>query len=110
MKLRSRSLLFNIVATVAVCGACSTAQRMQNAVSAATAIMYNVTGTPIGTAQIWQEKSGLVHVEIASISLPGGTHGIHFHEHHPKFFHCWRALQSDGQTARAPKPEWSARG
>ena len=80
MKLPSRSLLLSIVATVAVCGACSTAQRMQNAVSAATAIMYSVTGTPIGTAQIWQEKNGLVHVDIASISLPGGTHGIHFHE------------------------------
>src|SRR5438876_8461424 len=80
MKLRSRSLLFNIVATVAVCGACSTAQRMQNTASAATAIKYNVSGAPIGTAQIWQEKNGLVHVEIASISLPGGTHGIHFHE------------------------------
>jgi superoxide dismutase, Cu-Zn family len=42
--------------------------------------MYNINGAPIGTAQIWQESSGLVNVEIASISLPAGTHGIHFHE------------------------------
>lgn len=80
MKLPSTSLLFNVVATVAVCGACTAAQRMRNAVSTATAIMYNVSGTPIGTAQIWQDKNGLVNVEIATISLPAGTHGIHFHE------------------------------
>jgi len=41
--------------------------------------MYNTAGAPIGTAQIWQDKSGLVYVDIASISLPAGTHGIHFH-------------------------------
>jgi Cu-Zn family superoxide dismutase len=42
--------------------------------------MYNAGGSPVGTAQIWQDKSGLVHVDIASLSLPAGTHGIHFHE------------------------------
>ncbi len=79
MKLPSRSLLFNIAAIVALCGACSSA-RMRNSVSAATAIIYNVGGVPIGTAEIWQDKNGLVYVDIASISLPGGVHGIHFHD------------------------------
>ena len=77
MKMPSRSLM-SIAVIAAVCGACSSAQ-MRNAVSSATAIMYNTTGAPIGTAQIWQDKSGLVYVDIASISLPAGTHGIHFH-------------------------------
>ena len=80
MKMPSRSLLFNIAAIGALCSACSSAQRMQNSVSAANAIIYNASGAPIGTAQIWQDKNGLVHVEIASISLPAGTHGIHFHD------------------------------
>jgi Cu-Zn family superoxide dismutase len=80
MKTPDRSLVLNIAAIVAFCGACSTAQRMQDSVAAATAIMYNVGGSPIGTAQLWQDKNGLVHVDIASISLPGGTHGIHFHD------------------------------
>ena len=69
----------SLAATIALCGACSSAQRMQDSVAAATAIMYNTSGAPIGTAQVWQDKNGLVHVDIASISLPGGTHGIHFH-------------------------------
>jgi Cu-Zn family superoxide dismutase len=78
MKVPSRSLV-SIIAVIALSGACKSAQRMENAVSAANAIIYNTSGAPIGTAQIWQDKKGAVHVEIASISLPGGTHGIHFH-------------------------------
>jgi Cu-Zn family superoxide dismutase len=80
MKLPHRSLLLNVAVTVALCGACSTAQRMGNSVSRATAIMYDLNGAPIGTAQIWQDPSGLVNVDIASLALPTGTHGIHFHE------------------------------
>ena len=34
---------------------------------------------PIGTAQLSQDANGLVTIEIASISLPAGSHGIHFH-------------------------------
>jgi Cu-Zn family superoxide dismutase len=79
MNLSTRYLLFTAAATVAICGACSSAQRMRDAVSAATAIVYNVDGTPIGTAQIWEDKNGVVNVDIATISLPAGTHGIHFH-------------------------------
>jgi Cu-Zn family superoxide dismutase len=79
MKLPSRLLVFSAALTVALCGACSTAQRMRNSVSAATAIIYDINGAPIGTAQLWQESNGLVNVEIASLALPPGTHGIHFH-------------------------------
>ena len=77
MRMPSRFLM-SIAVIAAVCGACSSAQ-MRNSVSSATAIMYNTAGAPIGTAQIWQDKSGLVYVDIASISLPAGSHGIHFH-------------------------------
>src|SRR6266550_1418744 len=80
MRLHNRSPLLGVVATVVLCGGCTAAQRMQNAVSRATAIMYNVSGAPIGTAQIWQDNNGVVNLEIASLSLPAGTHGIHFHE------------------------------
>lgn len=80
MKRPNKSLVFNILLTVAVCGACSSAQRMRNSVARATAVIYDLNGAPIGTAQLWQEPNGLVNVDIASISLPAGTHGIHFHE------------------------------
>jgi Cu-Zn family superoxide dismutase len=42
--------------------------------------MYNPSGAPIGTAQLTQDKDGTVFVDIASISLPAGQHGIHFHD------------------------------
>ena len=78
MKLPSRSLLFT-AAVIALFGACSSAQRMKNAVSRASAVMTDTNGLPIGTAEIWQDPNGLVNVEITSIALPAGTHGIHFH-------------------------------
>jgi Cu-Zn family superoxide dismutase len=59
---------------------CSTAMRMRNAAARAEAVMYDTNGTPLGTAQIWQDGNGLVNVEISSIRLPAGTHGIHFHD------------------------------
>ena len=79
MRLPRKSLALNLVITIALFGACASAARMRNSVSAATAIMYDINGAPIGTAQLWQDSSGLVNVAIASISLPPGTHGIHFH-------------------------------
>lgn len=80
MKVPSKSLLFTAAVTIALFGACSSAQRMKNAVSRASAIITDTNGLPIGTAQIWQDPNGLVNVEIASITLPAGTHGIHFHD------------------------------
>jgi superoxide dismutase, Cu-Zn family len=68
------------VLVVIVSLGCSTAMRMRNAVARAEAVMYNSSGAPIGTAQLWQDANGLVNVDISSITLPAGTHGIHFHE------------------------------
>lgn len=74
-----RSLLVNAALMVAVCSACASTQLGRNAVAQAIAVMYDVNGAPIGTAQLWQDSNGLVNVEIASLALPAGTHGIHFH-------------------------------
>jgi Cu-Zn family superoxide dismutase len=79
MRPQHKHLAFFIL-TIAFCGACASASRMGNAVSRATAIMYDVSGTPIGTAELWQDPNGQVNVEIASLALPAGTHGIHFHQ------------------------------
>jgi Cu-Zn family superoxide dismutase len=70
----------SFILTIALCGACASASRMGNAVSRATAIIYDINGTPIGTADLWQDPNGVVNVEIATLALPAGTHGIHFHE------------------------------
>ncbi len=80
MRFLHRHLAFTFIIPVALCAACATASRMGNAVSRATAIIYDINGAPIGTADLWQDPNGLVNVEIASLALPAGTHGIHFHE------------------------------
>jgi Cu-Zn family superoxide dismutase len=80
MKFLHKPVALTFIITIALCGACASASQMGNAVSRATAIMYDINGAPIGTAELWQDPSGLVNVEIASLALPAGTHGIHFHE------------------------------
>jgi Cu-Zn family superoxide dismutase len=67
-------------AAILAFSACASIQARRDAVARGAAIIYNVSGSPIGTAELWQESNGLVHVDIASLSLPAGTHGIHFHE------------------------------
>lgn len=79
MRTLSSSLMLKLVTVVAVCGACSAAQRMTNTVATAAAEMYDVNGTSLGVAMLSQSVSGLVTVRLES-RLPAGTHGIHFHQ------------------------------
>ncbi len=79
MILPSRSLAVCAAIVAALCIGCSSVQMRRDAVARAAAVIYNVNGAPIGTAQLWQDANGLVNVEIASLALPPGTHGIHFH-------------------------------
>jgi superoxide dismutase, Cu-Zn family len=74
-----RFLLMNAALVIAAGAACSSTQVARNSVAQAVALLYDVNGAPVGTAQLWQDRNGLVNVEIASLSLPAGTHGIHFH-------------------------------
>jgi len=59
---------------------CASVQQMTDAVSRAQVVMYNTAGNAIGTGTIWQDKDNVVHVDIATITLPAGSHGIHFHQ------------------------------
>ncbi|HJP59236.1 MAG TPA: superoxide dismutase family protein [Gemmatimonadaceae bacterium] len=78
MKLPRALLPLAVLAFTAT--ACSTAMRMRNAAARAEAVMYNSSGAAVGTAQLWQDGNGTVNVEISSLTLPAGTHGIHFHD------------------------------
>jgi superoxide dismutase, Cu-Zn family len=80
MRTPNRFLTLKIAAVVAICGACSAAQRMTNSVASATSVINDLNGAPIGTAQFSQDVNGQVRVDIASLALPAGTHGIHFHQ------------------------------
>lgn len=46
--------------------------------AAATAILVNSTGR-IGTAELIEDKQGLVSLTVTVSGLPAGAHGIHFH-------------------------------
>jgi superoxide dismutase, Cu-Zn family len=69
-----------VVSVIMLCGACSAAQRMTNTVAAGRAVMHDVNGAAIGTALLYQDVSGSVTVRIESLTVPAGTHGIHFHQ------------------------------
>jgi Cu-Zn family superoxide dismutase len=77
MKMPERFLMSGIALAVV---ACSSAQRARDSVAAARVVMYDPSGAPVGTALITQDRNGMVAVDIASITLPAGQHGIHFHE------------------------------
>ena len=75
-----RHALIPVAVLALIATACSTATRMRNAAARAEAVMYNSSGAAVGTAQLWQDANGTVNVEISSLTLPAGTHGIHFHD------------------------------
>lgn len=79
MNLPSRSLMPSTALVLIALIACSSAQVSRNSVARATAVIFDINGAPVGTAQLSQDGNGLVNVEIASLALPAGTHGIHFH-------------------------------
>jgi Cu-Zn family superoxide dismutase len=80
MRFLHKHVAFTVVVTIALGAACASASRMGHAVARASAIMYDINGTPVGNAELWQDPNGMVNVEIASLALPAGTHGIHFHD------------------------------
>lgn len=80
MILSRTSLLITSALVVAALAACSSAQRARDAVARGVAVLADVNGAAVGTAQLSQDASGIVTVDIASLALPAGTHGIHFHE------------------------------
>jgi len=76
--LKLRVALASSLAVLSV--GCASVQQMTDAVSRAQVVMYNTAGNAIGTGTIWQDKDNIVHVDIATITLPAGSHGIHFHQ------------------------------
>jgi Cu-Zn family superoxide dismutase len=80
MRTLKRFPVLKFVCLIVLCGGCSAAQRMTETVAAARAVMYDLNGAPVGTAVLTQDVSGVVNVRIESLTLPAGTHGIHFHQ------------------------------
>jgi Cu-Zn family superoxide dismutase len=72
-----RSILQAFVVALLSIGCTSAVTR--HPVAAAHVALTDVNGAAVGTAQLWQEAGGLVHVNATVASLTPGPHGIHFH-------------------------------
>ncbi len=60
--------------------ACASTQLPSNRVAAATVTIRGAGGDERGTADIWQDRDNIVHVDVQVNGMPPGPHGIHFHE------------------------------
>ena len=74
------------VGTLLAASACSKSFLTTHPVAIAGATLADSAGRTIGTARLWQEAGGLVHVDVditcagvACTALTPGDHGIHFH-------------------------------
>ncbi len=68
-----------LAACVTAVSACTSALVSGHPVGAVAATIADSAGKTVATASLWQEASGLVHVDVESIALPPGSHGMHMH-------------------------------
>ena len=73
---RGKPILLTLFLSSAV--ACSSLVT-RHPVAAATTALSDANGVLVGSAELWQEGSGVVHVEVTATGLPPGVHGLHFH-------------------------------
>ena len=60
--------------------ACASAGTSSNSIASATATIRDASGATRGTADVWQDRDNIVHVDVQVSGMPPGPHGIHFHE------------------------------
>ena len=59
--------------------ACASSAPQPNRVATATATIRDAAGATRGTAEIWQDRDNIVHVDVQVNGMTPGPHGIHFH-------------------------------
>lgn len=77
MQFRLASL--SVAAVAATLAACSSTQVATNRVAAASATIVSSSGDEQGSADLWQDRDNVVHVDVQVTGMPPGSHGIHFH-------------------------------
>ena len=70
---------FGIFAAFFLSAACASAPSPLGRVAEANATIINAAGDERGTAELWQDRDKIVHVEVQVMNMPSGPHGIHFH-------------------------------
>lgn len=78
MRTLSSGVAVRIIPLMALLCACSSALT-RHSVATASASLADGNGGAVGTAKLWQDASGLVHVDVSATNLTPGAHGIHFH-------------------------------
>ena len=68
-----------IMVSAIVLAGCASTQMSSNRVAAASASIVNAAGEERGTAELWQDRDNVVHVDVQVTGMPPGPHGIHFH-------------------------------
>jgi superoxide dismutase, Cu-Zn family len=58
---------------------CALFQLATDRVATATVTLTDISGAPRGTALLFQDLEGRVHMQLRGVGLPPGTKGIHFH-------------------------------
>jgi Cu-Zn family superoxide dismutase len=78
--MQSKVLLgsFALIVGAGISG-CASTGTPSNRVASATASIRNVAGEQRGTAELWQDRDNIVHVDVQVSGMPPGPHGIHFH-------------------------------
>lgn len=74
-----RGFRIAVIAVVAAVSGCATAQTAADRVAAGTVDFVAPAGASIGSAVIWQDPLGVVHLDGQVRGLTPGAHGIHFH-------------------------------
>lgn len=64
---------------VIVAAACASAPSPGDRVASASATIVSAAGDVRGTADVWQDRDKIVHVDVRLSNMPPGTHAIHLH-------------------------------
>lgn len=72
-------IIIALLAAVSGAAGCASTQSGSDRVAVATATIRSAAGEDRGTAELWQDRDNVVHVEVQLTGLPPGPHGIHFH-------------------------------
>jgi Cu-Zn family superoxide dismutase len=79
MKVRIKPAIVLIMSGVTLSGCASTQTAPSNRVASASATIVNAAGEERGTAELWQDRDNVVHVDVRVTGMPPGPHGIHLH-------------------------------
>lgn len=71
--------LFALTATAIIASACASTPSPTDRVASASATIVNAAGEERGTADVWQDRDKIVHVDVQLLNMPTGPHAIHFH-------------------------------